>query len=64
MLKKNSKSYFLFVDLEKVEKVSRFHFNDFFEEDFFHWDSQTPTHINNPKIHNVVNEELNTYLYV
>ena len=61
---KNSKSYFLFVDLEKVEKVSRFHFNDFFEEDFFHWDSQTPQHINTPKIQNVVNEELTTYLFV
>lgn len=61
---KNSKSYFLFVDLEKNEKKPRFHFNDFFEEDFFHWDSQTPQHIDTVKIKSVINEELTTYLFV
>ena len=36
----NSASYLLFVDLEKHGKEERFHFDDFFEEDYFHWDSQ------------------------
>ena len=40
----------IFVDLEKADKEKRFHFNDFFEEDFFHWDTQTTQHINSPKI--------------
>ena len=47
---KNSDGYLLFVDLEKADKEKRFHFNDFFEEDFFHWDTQTTQHINSPKI--------------
>lgn len=61
---KNSPSYFLFVDLEKDGKEKRFHFNDFFEEDFFHWDSQTTQHFNSPKIQQIVNQELDTYLFV
>ena len=31
---KNSPCYLLFVDLEKAGKETRFHFNDFFEEDY------------------------------
>lgn len=61
---KNSSSYFLFVDLEKAGKESRFHFNDYFEEDFFHWDSQTTQHINSPKIQEVVNGTIETHLFV
>ncbi len=38
---KNRNSYLLFVDLEKSDKATRFHFDDFFEGDYFHWDSQT-----------------------
>ena len=37
----NSQSYLLFVDLEKKSKEEKFHFDDFFEEDYFHWDTQT-----------------------
>ena len=40
---------FFFVDLEKKGKEQRFHFDDFFEGDYFHWDSQTTQHINTPK---------------
>jgi hypothetical protein len=60
---KNSESYFLFVDLEKEGKEKRFHFNDFFEGDYFHWDSQTTQHINSPRIQNVVDGELETHLF-
>ena len=60
----NSKSYLLFVDLEKKDKDTRFHFDDFFEEDFFHWDSQTPQHIDSPKIREIINNELTPHLFV
>ena len=61
---KNSPSYLLFVDLEKVGKETRFHFDDFFEEDYFHWDSQTTQHIQSPKIQAIVSGELTPYLFV
>ena len=40
----NSKSYLLFVDLEKTGKVTRFHFNDFFEKRFSLGFANYPTH--------------------
>ncbi len=46
---------FFFVDLEKKGKEERFHFDDFFEGDYFHWDSQTTQHIDTPKIKEIVN---------
>ena len=61
---KNSPSYLLFVDLEKKGKEERFHFDDFFEEDFFHWDSQTTQHIDSPKIQDIVNGDLTPHLFV
>ena len=62
---KNSNSYLLFVDLEKLDKEDkRFHFNDFFEGDFFHWDSQTIQHINSPEIQDVVKGDLISHLFV
>ena len=61
---KNSNSYLLFVDLEKEDKEKRFHFDDFFEEDFFHWDSQTTQHIESPKIQEVVSGSVVTFLFV
>ena len=61
---KKSDSYFLFVDLEKEGKAERFHFNDFFEGEFFHWDSQTTQHLDSPKIQRVINGECETFLFV
>ena len=61
---KNSPSYLLFVDLEKAGKETRFHFDDFFEEDYFHWDSQTTQHIQSPKIQAIVSGELTPHLFV
>ena len=61
---KNSDAYLLFVDLEKADKEKRFHFNDFFEEDFFHWDTQTTQHINSPKIQDIISEVLTPHLFV
>jgi len=62
---KNSDSYLLFVDLEKTsKKEKRLHYNDFFEGDFFHWDSQTTQHIDSPQIQMVVRGELTPHLFV
>ena len=61
---KTSSSYLLFVDLEKGDKETRFHFDDFFEGDYFHWDSQTTQHIESPKIQSLISGELTPYLFV
>jgi len=62
---KNSESYLLFVDLEKSDKKDvRFHFNDFFEGEFFHWDSQTTQHIESPEIKMVMSGELIPHLFI
>ena len=61
---RESTSYLLFVDLEKADKETRFHFDDFFEGDYFHWDSQTTQHINSPKIKELIQNVLTPYLFV
>jgi hypothetical protein len=61
---KNSESTLFFVDLEKKGKEERFHFDDFFQEDFFHWDSQTTQHINSPKIQEIVTGKRTPHLFV
>jgi hypothetical protein len=61
---RGSASYLLFVDLEKADKETRFHFDDFFEGDYFHWDSQTTQHLNSPKIQELIQNVLTPYLFV
>ena len=61
---KNSDSTLFFVDLEKKGKEDRFHFDDFFEGDFFHWDSQTTQHINSPKIQEIVTGKRTPHLFI
>ena len=60
---KNSKSTFLFVDLVKVNKPERFKFNDKFQGEYFHWDSQTTQHINSPKIQEILKKEVEVFLF-
>ena len=55
---KKSDSTLFFVDLVKINKPDRFHFNDYFEGEYFHWDSQTTQHINSPKVQEIVNKEI------
>ncbi len=61
---KNTNSTIFFVDLEKKGKEDRFHFDDFFEGEYFHWDSQTTQHINTPKIQEIVTEFRVPHLFV
>ena len=58
-----SNSTLFFVDLVKVNKPERFKFNDYFEGDYFHWDSQTTQHLNSPKIQEIVNKEKEVHLF-
>ena len=51
----------LFTDLEKGEGSIKY--NDFFENDYFHWDSQTIQHINTPRIQEIVNKEKEVILF-
>lgn len=60
---KNSASALFFVDLEKKGKDDRLHYDDFFEEDFFHWDSQTTQHIGTPKIQEIVSGARTPHLF-
>ena len=60
---KKTDSTFLFVDLVKVNKPKRFRFNDKFQGEYFHWDSQTTQHINSPKIQEIVNGEKEVHLF-
>ena len=53
----------LFVDLVKENKPERFRFNDKFQGDYFHWDSQTTQHIDSPKIIEIVNKEVEVFLF-
>ncbi len=54
----------LFVDLVKRDKEEKFHFNDFFEGEYFHWDSQTTQHIDSPKIQEMISGERTPHLFV
>ena len=60
---KKSDDIFLFVDLEKKGKEKRFHFDDFFEGDYFHWDSQPKQHINTPRVKDIIGENYTTRLF-
>ena len=60
----NSSPTLFFVDLEKQAKEKRFHFNDFFQEDFFHWNSQSTQHIDTLTIQQIVMGDLTPHLFV
>ena len=52
---KTSPSYLLFVDLEKADKETQFHFDYFFEGNYFHLGLKTTQHIGSLKIQSLVN---------
>ncbi|QTN38185.1 DUF3427 domain-containing protein [Cryomorphaceae bacterium] len=58
-----TKNTFLFVDLEKEGKEERFHFDDFFQGEFFHWDSQTTQHPETPLIKEIFSRQRRVYLF-
>ncbi len=60
----SNKETMFFVTLEKDGMEERFHFDDFFEGDYFHWDSQTVQSITSPKIQEIVNGVRIPHLFV
>ena len=54
----------LFVDLDKTGKEERFRFNDYFNGEYFEWDSQTTNHIHQPRIQSMVTGEKPPHLFV
>jgi len=62
--RKKSNETLLFVDLVKKGKADRFHFDDKFEDDLFHWDSQTTQHINTPKFQELITGKRVPHLFV
>ena len=61
---KYSTNTLFFVTLDKSSKNESLHYNDYFEEDFFHWDSQNKQHINTPGIQKIVKGQTSTHLFV
>jgi len=60
---KSTNSTLFFVDLEKEDKPSKFHFNNYFDKNLFHLDSQSTQHINSPKIQEIVKMKKMVYLF-
>ena len=56
----NDNSILIFTDLVKEGK---FTYNDFFENDFFHWDSQSNQHINTPRIKDIIGHQKEILLF-
>ncbi len=55
---------FLFVTLDKTKQLNtKLQYNDFFESDLFHWDSQTTQTINTPRIQKIVKGEVQILLF-
>jgi len=57
---KNSKTTILFSNLIKK---GEFLYNDYFEGDYFHWDSQNQQHINTRRIQEIVKKEIEVILF-
>ena len=53
-----------FITLDKRNKNEDLRYNDYFEDNLFHWDSQNPQHINTPKIKEMVLGKVKVHLLV
>ena len=57
-------SILLFVTLDKTQQSNvKLQYNDFFEGNLFHWDSQTIQTINTPRIQKIVNGQVEVLLF-
>jgi hypothetical protein len=54
----------LFVTLDKTKQPNKtLHYNDFFQKDLFHWDSQNSQHADTPAIKNIRNGNVEIFLF-
>jgi hypothetical protein len=58
----NQNSTFLFVTLDKKKKEEQLHYNDFFEGDYFEWDSQNIQSFASDRIQDMYTNKVNVYL--
>jgi len=58
----NQNSTFLFVTLDKNKKEKQLHYNDFFDGDYFEWDSQNRQSFNSERIQAMYTNKVNVYL--
>ena len=56
------KYIFLFCTLDKRNKDVEFKYNDYFNKEGFHWDSQNNQHLETPMI-KIINKELTVLLF-
>lgn len=57
-------SILLFVTLDKTKQANtKLQYNDFFEGNLFHWDSQTTQSINTPRIQKIANKQSEVLLF-
>jgi hypothetical protein len=54
----------LFVTLDKTNKDESHRYNDFFEGEFFHWDSQNNQHQRSPKIVEITTHSVEVLLFI
>ena len=60
---KNSNMYLLFVNLNKDSAKENHKFNDYFEGNYFHWDSQPRQHFNTPTIQDLAKGARKAHLF-
>lgn len=53
-----------FVDLDKDQKNKNHQYNDYYDGEYFHWDSQEKQHLDTPYIQKIINDELTPNLFV
>jgi len=58
----NQNSTFLFVTLDKNKKEEQLHYNDFFDGDYFQWDSQNRQSFDSLRIQAMYTNKINVYL--
>ena len=58
----NQNATFLFVTLNKNKKEKQLHYNDFFDGDYFEWDSQNSQSFESGRIQNIYANEVKVYL--
>lgn len=60
---KNSNTIIIWVDLDKKSKKDNHKFNDYFDGNLFHWDSQPQLNINTPTIKSIVDKTKTVLLF-
>lgn len=58
----NRKTTILFVTLDKKQKEKQHHYNDYFDGDYFEWDSQNQQNFDSPRIQAMFKSEVDVHL--